>query len=106
MLVLGSVNSSDMQKVVSAVITCANFRLFACRSGSSDFFLAEQAVHNCHTCVFGRRIEQKCASLSALNKQTSASLQNAGCIMKPIILSLDCSLRKIVKYTRFLSYFR
>ena len=104
MLVLGSVNSSDMQKVVSAVR--ANFRLCACRRGSSDFFPAEQAVHNCHTFVFGRRIEQKCATLLSLNEQTSAPLQNAGCTMESIILRLDCSLRKIVKYIRFQCYFR
>ena len=106
MLVLGSVNSSDMQKVVSAVITWANFRLYACRRSSSDFFLAEQAVHNCHTCVFGMRIKQKWSTLSGLNKQTSAPLQNAGCTMEPINLSLDYTLRKSVKYTCFLCYFR
>ena len=106
MLVLGSVNSSDMQKVVSALITWANFHLYACRRGSSDFFLAEQAVHNCHTCVFGMRIKQKWSTLSGLDKQTSAPLQNAGCTMEPINLSLDCTLRKSVKYTCFLCYFR
>ena len=84
----------------------SKFSSVSVQKGSSDIFPAEQAVHNCHTFVFGRRIEQKCATLLSLNEQTSAPLQNAGCTMESIILRLDCSMRKIVKYTRFLCYLR